>query len=781
MKEETPIYTLNGLNETEVAGLRAKYGYNELPAPHENALLSYLKNFWGPLPWLMELLVFLSFFSGQRIEGGVIALLLFLNSLVSSMQRRTSDAALATLVKNLSVSARVKRNGNWQSIQTRELLPGDIIRVRTGDIVPADAKIVEGNISVDVSSLTGESLPKDVASGDDIFSGSVVRRGEATAQVTSIGISTAYGKTAELLETSHPPTHMEKIIFSIIKYLFFLNLFLAFVIIVFGIAVHAEETEIINFVIVLLLTSVPVAFPTMFAVAQSYGALDLAKSKDKGVLVHRLAAVQEFAMVDVLCSDKTGTLTKNELKVVSVQSYGTFEQDDVLSFAMVASDEADKDSIDEAIFEEAKSRNITSPAKKNFKPFDPITKRTEADMVSKNGENVHILMGLPELLLNSEIPNHDDIKNDVLKLSEKGLRVVAVVIEDGALGTQCAGIIALADPIRDDASEMLQELKELGIRVVMITGDGLATARTVASELGLSGKVITASELKNNPEEAVEASVFAEAYPEDKLTIIRAFQRTGHTVAMTGDGVNDAPALRQAEVGIAVLGATDVAKQSASFILTSSGLEGVVRAVKVSRSVYARLRTWALNKILKSFEVSFFTTIIFFITKSYILTPLLAVLLIFANDFVTISIATDNTKPVDYPGHWHIGSFILGVAVLSIAPLLILWPTYFFTQWQGFSLDVTRTAVYLALIVYGKANLYGLRAWPHAWNVRPSRTLVLATSFSVIFAATISGFGVLIAPVPMMYILLVLAAGIVNFFFIDFIKHTRLLKKLLAY
>ncbi len=779
MHQDVFVSASGGLNDVEISEARGKYGYNELPPQRESILLLYLKNFWGPLPWLLELLIVASFFSGQQIEGSVIALLLLINSFVNIVQRRSADAALATLTKNLSTFARAARNGVWQDVPTRELVPGDLVRVRTGDIIPADADIVEGNISVDLSSLTGESLPKDVFSGAQIFSGSIVRRGEATARVSAIGGKTTYGKTAELLETSHPPTHMEKIIFGIIKYFFFLNVFLALVVVIFGLYAKADVTQIINFVIVLLLTSVPVAFPTMFAVAQSYGALDLAKNKDKSVLVRRLSAVQECAMVDVLCSDKTGTLTKNKLEITRVISYGKYGEADVLSFAAAASDEADGGPIDEAIIKEAKTKRVEVPLKKVFVPFDPTTKRTEAEIVLQSGEKIRVLMGLPELLLPTEIPEHDKIKQDVMNLSSSGLRVLSVIIEDGAPGTRCAGIIGLADPIRDDAIQMIIELEDLGVRVVMITGDGRATAKTVAVELGLLGKVVTAKELRDNPEEAVEASVFAEAYPEDKLTVIKALQKAGHTVAMTGDGVNDAPALRQAEVGIAVSGATDVAKQSASFVLTSSGLEGIVSAVKISRGVYARLRTWAFNKIMKSIEVALFTTIIFFITRSYILSPLLAVLLIFANDFVTIAIATDNVKPVSRPARWDVGRFIVGAGTLSLIPITILGFTYFFTQTLGFSLDVTRTAIYLALICYGKANLYAIRAWPQAWNVRPSKILVLATAFSILFAMTISGFGVLIAPVPLVYILFVAIMAVTNFFLIDIFKQIPFLKRYL--
>jgi H+-transporting ATPase len=771
-----------GLTDSTVRELRDKFGYNELPLPHENVVLAYLKNFWGPMPWLMELLIAISFISGQKVEAWVIVALMIINSLIALFQRRSANNALAALTKNLSTTARALRNHEWQNVTTKELVPDDIIRIRTGNIVPADAIIIDGAVSIDMSSLTGESLPQDLAIGGTVFSGCVVKRGEATARVTAIGAATTYGKTTTLLETSHPPTHMEKIIFNMIKYLFVMNIILALVVVWFGVTHQVAVIEMVNFVIVLLITSVPISFPAMFTVAQSYGALELTKNIDEGVLVHRLAAVQECAMVDVFCSDKTGTLTQNKLKVNEVIAYSHYTDNDVLGFAATCSDRADGGPIDSAIFQLVVEKSTAVPVFKNFVAFDSITKRTEAE-VTVGTETMRALMGLPSLLLGDDVLNHEQAHADILKLSADGLRVVAVVIvrnEHTVPTKECVGLLALSDPIKEDAPRIIQELNDLGVRVVMITGDGRATAEAIARQLGLKGEITTASELKDHPEKAIASVVFAEAYPEDKLTIIRALQQAGHTVGMTGDGVNDAPALRQAEVGIAVSGATDVAKQAASFILTSSGLEGVVRAVKISRGVYARLRTWALNKIIKSIEVSLFTTILFFITRSYILSPLLAVLLLFANDFVTIATATDNAGHVDRPARWNIGRFAAGAAIIACVPITLLFVTYRFGVSQGYSIDVLRTLIYLALILYGKANLYAIRSWPRAWHRSPSKTLVIATLFSCIFSLIISLFGIFISPIAWWVAVVVLFIAIINFFLIDRVKTIPLVRHLLG-
>jgi H+-transporting ATPase len=771
-----------GLTDSLATAAHARYGYNELPVAHDNVLLAYLKNFWGPMPWLMEMLIAISFFSGQKIEAWVIVALMIINSLISSFQRRSANNALAALTKNLSTNARVMRNNEWQDIVTRELVPGDIIRVRTGNIVPADAVITQGSVSVDMSSLTGESLPRDLVVSGTIFSGCIVTRGEATAKVTAIGAATAYGKTTTLLETSHPPTHMEKIIFAMIKYLFVMNMLFAVVIVWFGVTHHVAALQMINFVIVLLITSVPISFPAMFTIAQSYGAQELSKSGDEGVLVRRLAAVQECAMVDVLCSDKTGTLTQNKLKVSGLVHYSHYTDADLLGFAAACSEKANGGPIDSAILSMVIEKKINVPAYKNFVPFDPINKRTEAE-VTVEGETVRALMGLPTLLLSDDVACHEPARADILRWSVEGFRVVAVIIvrdEHTAPKKECVGLIALSDPIKEDAPRIIQELNGLGVRVVMITGDGRATAEAIAKQLGLKGAITTASELKEHPEKAIASVVFAEAFPEDKLTIIRALQQAGHTVGMTGDGVNDAPALRQAEVGIAVFGATDVAKQAASFILTSPGLEGVVRAVKVSRGVYARLRTWALNKIIKSIEVSLFTTVIFFITRSYILSPLLAVLLLFANDFVTMAMATDKNGHVERPARWNIGRFAAGAAIIACVPIALLFITYHFGVTQRYSTDTLRTLIYLALIFYGKANLYAIRAWPRAWAKGPSKTLIIATIFSCSFSLVISLFGIFISPLVWGTALFVIVMAIANFFVIDRVKTIPFVRQLLG-
>ncbi len=775
-----------GLKDSDIAALRAQYGFNETPVFHESFFILYAKNFWGPLAWLMEAMVVVTFLSGNVFEAAVILFLLLANSGINIYQRRSADAALSTLQHAIQVTARVRRNGLWDVAASRELLPGDVIRLRAGDIVPADAQLLEGSLSVDLSSLTGESLPRDLGAGDAVYSGGIVRHGEATAKVSSIGAKTQYGKTTELLEVAHPPTHMEKVVFDIIKYFFALNLAVSVAAVIFGLAVHAPALQITNFVIVLLLMSVPIAFPTMFAVAQTYGALQLnqggGNDENQGskVLVRRLAAVQEGAIMDVLCSDKTGTLTENRLGVSEAVHYGTSGESRLMMLAGACSNMADKDSaIDQAIFRRAAELGAAIPPQASFVPFDSSTKRTRAEIVERGGRT-KIEMGLADLLLIPEVRFSKEALEDVARMSGKGLRVLAVVAKAAdAPVAECAGLIGLSDPIRPDAPALIKELNALGVRVVMITGDGRITAGAIARDLGLQGEVFTPEDLKQHPQIALQGAVFAEAYPGDKVSIIKALQEAGHVVGMTGDGVNDAPALHQAEVGIAVQDATEVAKQAASFILTTPGLEGVRRVVTASRRVYMRIRTWALNKVIKSVEILCVATVIFVMTHSYILSPLIAILVLLANDFLTITIATDHTKPLLRPARWNVPRLIAASAIIAAVPVFFSIFIYALAQRFHYPFDTIRTIVYGALIYLGGTTLLAIRAWPLGWSVRPSKALVGALIFSLAFTSLIAGFGIFIPAMPPAFLAVIPFSAVVSFFAIEAIKQSHGVRALL--
>ncbi len=774
--------TSHGLRSDEIDNLRKKYGYNEVSEHRENLVILYLKNFWGPLPWALEVTILITFFTGNPTEAFAIIFLFFINAGINIYQHQSANAALDALRKKIQIYARAMRDKKWETLPVRELLPNDVVHLQMGDIVPADAVISDGELSVDSSMLTGESLPKDIGTSEEIFSGGVIRRGEATATVIRIGANTRFGKTTELLETSHAPTHVEHVIFAIIKYFFIVNIVLVIIVIIYGVLVHIQSEQIINFVIVLLLMSVPVAFPAMFAVAQSYGALQMGRIGKSKVLVRRLAGVQDGAMMDVLCSDKTGTLTTNHLSLSDVKHYGSIDNIRVLALAGLCSNKADSSSIDDAVFERLAKDNITLPRRTHFEPFDALTKRTKADFIDTDGKQRKVDMGLPKALLTQDVEFSSEALEDANSLADKGARVLAIVSSDNEeKNKKCDGVIALSDPIRPDAGRLIQELSDIGIRTIMISGDGRKTAGAVASELGLTGEVFTPADLHKNPDIALHGSVFAEAYPEDKIAIIKALQKAGHTVGMTGDGVNDAPALRQAEIGVAVESAVDVAKQSASFILTSPGLEGVVHLITVSRAVYSRLRTWALNKVIKSIEVIVFTSAIFFITRSYILSPLLGVLLLFANDFISISIATDKTGKISLPVHWDIGKLILGAGILAMSPLILIAITYGITHILiGDTIETMRTIAYVALVYYGITTLASIRSWPTGFSTLPSKTIVYAILFSFALTFLIGVFGLLVVPISLSVMMIIIVSAIINYFAIEMLKKMPFIRRLIG-
>ncbi|MGH7142374.1 MAG: HAD-IC family P-type ATPase [Candidatus Saccharimonadales bacterium] len=765
--------TKTGLSSGMLASLRARYGYNEIVEKHDNLFLVWAKEFWGPLPWLLELTAVLTFFSGNIFEGIVILALLLVNSIISITQRSRTDKALAQLRKTLQIMARVLRDGKWQEIPARELLPGDVVRLRVGDIVTADMNIADGSVNADQSSITGESLPVELGVGQPLFSGSTLMRGEATAIVDLIGTKTKYGTTAELLETSHAPTHTEKTIFTIIKYQFFFNLFLIVVSSLLIIIFHWPQHDILTLAIILLVSSVPVAFPAMFTVAQTFGALQMAHiNNKKGVLVRRLASVQDGAIMNVLCTDKTGTLTQNKLSVAKVIAYESYSEAEVTALAAACSNTADQDPIDAAVFNYATSQKLDLPKQLSFTPFDPLTKKTEASVVWKDAHWT-VYKGLPAVIAKQAHHISDNFTPDIASLSKLGYRVIAVSASNNNKN-QVIGLIALADPIRDDSKVLLDELKEQGIAIKMITGDNLTTAQSVADTLQLSGLTCKARELKDHPEWIHTHSVFAEAYPEDKLLIITTLQKAGYTVAMTGDGVNDAPALRQAEVGIAVANATDIAKNSASFILTNPGLKDIVVAVTMSRRVYVRIRTWALNKIIKSFEVAIFTSVAFFITKSIFLTPLLVVLILFANDFVTISIATDNAIPDKHPATWRVSRLMVSAGMMAVVPLtllaigLLIASHVYHIPFNGL-----QTLTFLIMVFLGQANLYAVRGWPHFWQIRPSKLLARASVAAWGILLLMGLAGIIITRVPFITISLFIVLPLISLFIIDQLKlHT---------
>ncbi len=764
----------SGLSEEEAKRRLEKYGLNEVKEKKESPVLKFLKKFWAPVPWMLEATIVLTYVLGKYLDMYIIAFLLVFNSIVSFVQEHRAENAVELLRKKLSVQARVLRDGKWKLIPARYLVPGDIIHVRLGDIVPADVKLIKGEISVDQSALTGESLPVAKSRGDVAYSGSIVRRGEADGVVIATGARTYFGKTTELVEKARAESHLEKLILNIVKYLVAIDVVLVLALIAYSLASGVSLSDVLPFSLIVLIASVPVALPATFTIAMALGALEMSK---KGILVTRLTAAEDAASMDVLNLDKTGTITENRLRVGDPVPWEGFGKDDVVKYAYMASDEASQDPIDNAVIACLRENNVRVEdySRVDFKPFDPSTKRTEA-IVKVGGRTMRVVKGAPQVIAQLAKVNDERYFKVLEDLASRGFRTISVAMGDEEGDLKLVGILPLYDRPRKDSKQFIQEIKELGVRPKMITGDNKLIAREIAREVEIGDRICDIREIKSLPEEEQvkrieECDVFAEVYPEDKYLIVKSLQKSGHVVGMTGDGVNDAPALKQAEVGIAVYNATDVAKASASMVLTHEGLTDIVEAIKSGRKIYQRMLTYTLNKVIKTLQVVLLLTLSFFAVRFFVTTPFDVILLLFLNDFVTMSIATDNVRYSKYPERWDVRKLV--TASLILAVLVVV--ESFFALWvaleQGLSQDEIHTFVFDLLVFSGQLTVYVVRERRSMWSSRPSTFLLSSSIADIVFTVLISWLGILVTPLPLFYVLEVLAISFAFAVGIDMVKN----------
>ena len=674
------------------------------------------------------------------------------------------------LRSRLSVAARVNRDNEWVTVPAANVVAGDVVRVRAGDFVPADLRVVDGALTVDQSALTGESLPVEVGAGATANSGSIVGHGEATGVVTATGPRTAFGKTAELVDQAAPPTHLETIVLSVVRYLLVLDIGLILVVLVATPLIGVGWCDALPFALVLLIASVPVALPATFTLAQAIGSRQLARAggDGHGVLVTRLSSIQEAASMDVLCTDKTGTLTRNELTVDDTCAYPPTTPDQLLSLAASGSDPAGRDAIDLALLAAAPAHS--SAVRLSFAPFDPATKRTEAT-VADSGRHRRIVKGAPAVLEALTPTPPATLAIDVDRLAARGARVIAVAVAEGGDPLSIVGLVALADPPRPDSAELISELHRLGIEVKMVTGDSLPTARAVAGAVGLGTRIAPREALLNNPASAADHDGFAGVFPEDKYQLVRALQHAGHVVGMTGDGVNDAPALRQAEVGVAVASATDVARAAASMVLTDPGLVNVIAAVQESRRVYRRMTTWTLNKIIKTVQVTTFLTGSLLWTRSFVMTPTLMVMLLFANDFVTMALGTDRVQPAPLPRRWRVRPLVAAAGTLGLVTVAESFLVLALCRGPlHLAPAEVNTAVFTHLVFSGLATVYVVREHNWFWSSAPSRALTVATVADVIAVTTIGRLGLGVTPISLPVIALIAGVALAFMFLLTAVQ-----------
>ncbi|MHB8237381.1 MAG: plasma-membrane proton-efflux P-type ATPase [Acidithiobacillus ferrivorans] len=759
-----PENTCKGLSGDEARQRLAQYGPNAVTEEKPKNWLLFLHKFWAPVPWMLEGTLILEAILGKWPEAIIITLLLIFNGALGFGQERKAQSALALLKERLRIQARACRDGQWQSISAADLVPGDLVHVRVGDIVPADLHLSDGSILVDQSALTGESMPVECAAGDTLYSASVVRRGEASGEVTATGARSYFGKTAELVRGAGAKSHLEELVLSIVRYLIIMDVVLVAAILIYAAAYHISLAEILPFALILLVASVPVALPATFTLATAIASLHLVH---RGVLVTRLAAVEEAAAMSDLCSDKTGTLTQNRLSLSQIKTWPGVEETQLLSMAAMASDSATQDPIDLAILRKSAARIAALSDRQQFVPFDPATKRSEG-VFMQGDASWRALKGAPQII--AKLCSNTGWEEATTDLAASGARVLAVAAgPDGQ--PRFLGLLALADPIRPDAAEVVQHLQELGVRVRMVTGDSLQTARNVATSLAITGSVCDRNAL------AEDCAVYAGVFPADKFHLVQALQKKGRIVGMTGDGVNDAPALKQAEMGVAVESATDVAKAAASLVLTTPGLQGVLDAVVTGRRVYQRMLTYTLNKIVKVFQVALFLSLGFLIFRSFVITPLLVLLLLFANDFVTMSLAEDNVRPSPKPDRWAIHTLVFSSLVIALAWLIYIFAVYGVGRFLGLPLASVQTLDFLGLVFSGLANVFLVRERGHLWESVPGRFLLWASLTDMLAVSGLALMGWLMAPLPIVMIASLLLATVFYTLILDQIK-VPLLRKL---
>ena len=698
----------------------------------------------------MELTIALDLLLNRWVEAAIVTCWLLFGALIAFQREDKAQKALHLLRQRLTVNAHVRRDGVWQTIPASELVPGDYIHLSGGDIVPADVEIWDGQILVDQSQLTGESHPVEKKKDDTAYAGSLVIQGEAYGLVKATGTRTYYGKTAELLRLAKAPSRFDMVVASVTKYVGAFNAALALLALAVTIARGLPVVGVLTFVMLLLVMSLPVAAPAMFTLSTSIGSQMLAANR---VLVTRLSAVEDAAAMDVLCIDKTGTLTENRLVVEKLVTFDGANEEEVLKFAVMASNEVAKNMIDKAIIEFAKKNGIKidTSSRIDYKPFDPSRKYSEA-IVVQNGRKYRVLLGEPLTIAKVAGARTEGIASKISELQVESARVLAVAAGEEPLNLKMLGLIVLTDPIRPDAKEVVSKLKGNGIRVIMVTGDNEVTARAIAAKAGIGGRVAPRGIIREgiNIKEIEEFDIFAGVFPDEKFILVRELQRAGHVVGMTGDGVNDAPALKQADVGIAVANSTDVAKAAASLVLTQPGLEPIVKAVRISRVIYQRMKNWFLAFITRKFGVPTFITLGILAFDRFVLNPLSMALFMFIGDVTTFALSTDNVVPSSKPDRLNLRSLVkLGFA---LAMLLLLFNIFVF--WMAndiFHLNEaeTQTLIFVWLVLSaGQAALYITRTPKRFWEKPyPGKWLLSTTLITVAIAVSLAVQGWLMAPI----------------------------------
>jgi H+-transporting ATPase len=777
--------SMDGLTQAEAQRRLEQYGPNTLEEEEVNPILKFLSYFWGPIPWMIEVAAVLSAIVRHWVDLIIIVVLLLFNAIIGFWQEYQAANAVDDLKKQLAPKARVKRDGKWAEVDANTLVPGDVVRLRLGDVVPADVKLTDGDyLSVDQSALTGESLPVDKKVGDVAYSGSVAKQGEMVALVVATGSDTYFGKTASLVASAASGSHFQRAVLTIGDYLIYISLLLAAVLILVMIFRGAGIFTLIQFALILIVAAIPVAMPAVLSVTMAIGAVALTRMK---AIVTRLESIEEMAGIDFLCSDKTGTLTQNKLTLGDPAVYAGEDAQQLILAGALASKEENQDAIDMAVLAGLEDAQVLSNYEQTeFVPFDPVRKRTEAQIKARDGNSFRVAKGAPQVILklcDPPLEMADEVNSRVDEFAGQGYRTLGVARSDHGDSWEFLGILPLYDPPREDSADIIQRAKEHGIRVKMVTGDNLAIAKQISQQLGLGTDIYVAEDLfegdsdssnipKKKASQVEEADGFAQVFPEHKYQIVEVLQDLGHIVGMTGDGVNDAPALKQADMGIAVSGATDAARSAAELVLTAPGLSVIIQAVEEARRIFERMNSYAIYRIAETIRIMFFVVLAMTIFNFYPITTIMIILLALLNDLPIMTIAFDRTWLDPTPVRWDMRRVLMVATTLGLIGVIQTFGILVIGKVVlNFSQDQIQSLIYIKLAVAGHLTLFVTRTRRSLFSKPyPAPILLTAILLTQAVAAAIVGFGILVTPIPWVYVGMVWLYCLIWVLFNDWVK-----------